>query len=84
MTRSFLQFVGFASSVVWATLLAGTVFTSSSHAQYDAVATDCRACFACNNDNSGCDYTGSGAGCTNNGGSCFCNSNNGNPVCRNN
>lgn len=80
MTRSFLQFAGSASTVVWATLLVGTLFTAPARAQYGADPSTCQDCYSCNENNSGCDYTGSGRACTNTL-TCNCNRNNNNPIC---
>jgi len=82
MTRSYLQFVGSACTVVWVTLLMGTLFSASADANPSpaVVAANCLDCYVCNATQTSCSYKAGGRGCSNTG-SCTCNSNNGNPVC---
>ena len=85
MVRSFLQFVGSASAVVWATLLLGSLFSASvvadpsSDPSIAVPLETCQDCFQCNAKKDGCDYYG-GRGC-NSKSSCKCSSNGGNAVC---
>jgi len=64
--RSLLQFLGFASSTVCATLLAGILLTTSANADATdpLVLPNCTACCACNLTLTGCQVSGGGRGCT--------------------
>ena len=65
--RSILQFVGFASSVVWATLLSGILLTATVQADPPSdpgLSNTCENCYSCNTTYTACDYVGVGQGCT--------------------
>lgn len=81
MIRSVLQFIGFASMVVWSTLFLGTIFSITARADVaPPLLAGCGDCYACNQAKSGCVYGNYGRGCTDNQ-SCNCNTNNGSSLC---
>ncbi len=58
MIRSLLQFVGFASTAVWSTLLVGILFMSPTTAKAALApgTSSCADCYVCNAQNTGCNY----------------------------
>ena len=81
MTRSFLQFAGGASTMVWSALLVGTLSMSSARAQYTMGDSSCTDCYSCTADKSSCTYVGTGRNCTGDNATCNCNPNDGTPIC---
>lgn len=64
MKRAILEFVGFASSAVWAMLVLGTVLTGVARAGPEPVSNNCLECYSCVQEGDPCDYSGAGNGCT--------------------
>ena len=72
MMRPMLQFVGFASSAVWALLMVGTIFSTSANADttpYTQIS--CQNCYSCTA-TSDCVFANLARGCVNTGKSCMC------------
>lgn len=81
--RPMLQFVGFASSAVWALLMVGTILTATANADVRPapLTLSCQDCYGCVEKGVvNCYYSGIGRGCSDVL-TCNCNFNNGTLVC---
>ena len=82
MMRSFLQFVGFASTIIWSALLLGTMFTASAQADSPPVIdSGCAECYGCNDKKDGCSYLATGRDCMKNASCTTCSTSGGGANC---